>query len=167
MPIDQQIVQIASILKIQPQWLADPYLFVINVAIPAGLNALAFYFIFRRTVLKNSALPAAMLAIVLAFLAMPVGSIVIYFSPLIIALLAMQSWSNRIIVLDIFYTLVFLILPAISKMTFPLLTTIMFWLVPGFFGVVFSMKTWRARIIFIAIIIGIWWFLFPLIQSSY
>ena len=72
MPIDDQIVQIASILKIQPQWLADPYLFVINIAIPVILNAFAFYFILRRVVLKNSTLPAALLASGLAFLAMPI-----------------------------------------------------------------------------------------------
>jgi hypothetical protein len=165
MPIDDQIVQIASILKIQPQWLADPYLFVINMAIPFGLNALAFYFILRRVVIKNSALPAALLASVLAFLAMPIGSIVIYFSPLIIVLLGIQRWPNRIIILDVFYTLVLLILPAASKMTFPPLTTIALWLVPAMFGVVASMQTWKSRIIFLAIVIGIWWFLLPFIQS--
>jgi hypothetical protein len=165
MPIDDQLVQIASILKIQPQWLADPYLFVISVLIPVILNALAFYFILRRVVFKSSLVPAAILASVLAILAMPIGSIVIYLSPLIIVMLGIQRWPNRIIILDVFYTLVLLILPELSKMAFPPLTTVALWLVPAMFGVVASMQTWKSRIIFIAVIIGIWWFLLPFIQS--
>ena len=165
MPIDDQLVQIANILKIQPQWLADPYLFVINIMIPVALNSVAFYFILKRVVIKSGGIPAGILAAVLAVLAMSVGSLVIYFSPLIISILAMQRWSNRIIFLDVFYTLVFLILPSVAKFEFPQLTTMALWLVPTMFGIVAKIEKWQRKIIFIAIVIAIWLYVLPLIQN--
>jgi hypothetical protein len=168
------IAEIAYMFKIPTRWLEDPYLFIFNLAIPFGLNAFAFYYILKKIVYKQGGIQCVILAGVFAFFALPIGQIATYFSPIVIVVAGMQSWSWRIIFLNIIYGTLLDIFPSIfaGKVPTPdhIFTIFLPTWVIGFFMIKSPYSfliTWRDRLIYLAVLLVFWIYFLPMLRTLY
>ena len=109
---------ISSIFKISPSWLTFPAI-ITNVIVPFILMAYAFYKLLGKLkIFRGHATVDAVLAVIFAFVLLPVGPVAAIGAAGFIGMFGLDNWKSRILFILILAAFYFVALPYLSSIKF-------------------------------------------------